>query len=501
MAGNIAASMTASIVIDKKEIVSSALEAYASAQKELDGKKIELLIDVSSDEARKHLKKIQKELDGKNYIIRFHNQGIEETLKSFDVLEKRIKEVTSGISGSSGNTDLTKVNKIWDGFASQAANIFKSKDVLNLIGQAVDTIIELDTALVDLRKNSSMTGSELNDFYLSTNDIAKESGAATQEIISQANSLFKLGYSTKAAAAEMIKLSSQFASISPGMDTAQAQSGIVNIMKAFDIDVDEVKSEIMDNITVLSNSFSESNRDLIEGMQSSASALAAVGTDYKEAFALFTGAHEALQNAEAAGSALRSISMRIRGYSEDSGGGFREFDEELKNIADDLTNLTKTAGHTQGVSIFKEGSAAEFKNLADYFREINAVWDEMSEKQQNDYLQKAFGETQAQAGAALITNYQTVSDSLEKMRQSAGSADKEMEVFEQSLTYKANALKETWVGTAQTLVDQGDFGKVIDILTKLSEAIGFVIDKAGLLGTVEMGAGIFGITKFIKSFA
>ena len=49
----------------------------------------------------------------------------------------------------------------------------------------------------------------------------------------------------------MAELSSQFASISPGMDTEQAQSGLVSIMKAWSIDPEQVKSEIMDPINTL----------------------------------------------------------------------------------------------------------------------------------------------------------------------------------------------------------------------------------------------------------
>lgn len=77
------------------------------------------------------------------------------------------------------------------------------------------------------------------------------------------------------------------------------------------------------------------------------------------------------------------------------------------------------------------------------------------------------------------------------MDESAGSSDKEMETIEQSLEYRINALKETWVGTIQQMVDCGDLGTIVDGLTKLSEGIGFVIDKLGILGSIGLGAGIF----------
>lgn len=77
------------------------------------------------------------------------------------------------------------------------------------------------------------------------------------------------------------------------------------------------------------------------------------------------------------------------------------------------------------------------------------------------------------------------------MDESAGSSDKEMETIEQSLEYRINELKETWVGTIQQMVDRGDLGTIVDGLTKLSEGIGFVIDKLGILGSIGLGAGIF----------
>ncbi len=313
-------------------------------------------------------------------------------------------------------------------------------------------------------------------------------GVTTSSIIDQASAWSRLGYNTKEASTEMAKLSSKFATISPGMETEQAQEGLVSIMKAWDIDVDKVESEVIDKINILGNSFAEENQDIVEGMKRSAAALASTGTTYQDAFALFTGAQEVLQNSEVTGRALRSISMRIHGYSENSEDGLPELDKELTNITGELINLTKTAEHTQGVSIFKDGSTTDFKSLVEYFGEINAIWDEMSQKQQNDFLQKAFGKTQAQAGSAIIQNYESVVGALEKMEQSAGSADAEMAAVESSISYKLNALKETWVGTVQEMIDRGDVGTIIDGFTKLSEAIGWAIDKLDLFGAGGLGA-------------
>ena len=106
-----------------------------------------------------------------------------------------------------------------------------------------------------------------------------------------------------------------------------------------------------------------------------------------------------------------------------------------------------------------------------------------------------------QAGAALIQNFESVRDSLETMENSAGSADREMSIVQETLEYKINALKQTWVGTVQELIERGDLGQIIDSLTKFSEAIGFITDKLGILGTVGLGAGLYaGIKNFGKTY-
>lgn len=124
------------------------------------------------------------------------------------------------------------------------------------------------------------------------------------------------------------------------------------------------------------------------------------------------------------------------------------------------------------------------QSLVDYFREIADIWDEMSQKQQNDFLLKAFGRTQAQAGAALIQNFKGVEKALDVMDNAAGSADKEMETAKQSITYKLNELKQTWVGTVQDIANRKDLSLIMSGLINISKGLGFIIGKLGLIPSV-----------------
>lgn len=73
------------------------------------------------------------------------------------------------------------------------------------------------------------------------------------------------------------------------------------------------------------------------------------------------------------------------------------------------------------------------------------------------------------------------------MDESAGSSEAEMSTIESSLSYKINALKETWTGAVQDIVDRGDLGTIISGLTKVSEVITSVTSNLGLLKTAALG--------------
>lgn len=423
--------------------------------------------------------KVQLEALQKELTLRGADANVSDLTDKFLKLQIAIRE-----AGQEGRTFLDVVkDKAWYGLAGQIATYFSFQDIVRYASNAARAVIELDDALIDLKKTTTMTGSQLNQFYFDANDVAKQMGVTTKEIIDQASAWSRLGYSSKEASTEMAQLSSQFASISPGMATDDAQNGLVSIMKAWRIDPDQVKSEIMDPINQLGNTMAENNQDIIEGMERSAAALAAVGTSARDSYAIFSAMQEVLQNSEKAGTSLRSVALRLRSFDETTG----EVSDDLQNITGELIDLTKTAEHTQGVSIFKPGSTTEFKSLVDYFGEIHDIWDEMSQKQQNDFLLKAFGRTQAQAGAALIQNYSAVTKALEEMDKAAGSSDREMSTVEQSLTYKLNALKETWVGTAQAIGDREGIGNAISGLTSLSEVIQSLVKNFGLVKPLAAG--------------
>lgn len=421
-----------------------------------------LLVQLKSGDPSINLRKITEE------IIRIENA-----------------EIAAGRAGKS-LWDIFKTKSTY-GFIGQMQSFLSMYvgfyGMINAAKKVGSTLVELDTALVDLKKTTTMSSSELENFYYDSNDIAKQMGVTTQAIIDQASAWSRLGYSTKEQSETMAKLSSQFASISPGMSTDEAQEGLVSIMKAFDIDPNDVETEIMDKVNVLGNKFAENNQDVVEGLKRSAAAMSAMGQSFTDTAALFTGGMEILQDSESMGTALRTLSMRIRGYDEET----NQLSDDLVNVTGEVADLTKTTKNAQGISLFTDASQEHYKSMVQYLGEIADEWDQISEKNQTELLQKLFGKNRANAGAAIIQNFDQVRAAIEAMDESAGSADKEMDTIKSSLEYKLNALQETWTGTIQNIMKRSDLGFLIDALTKLSEGIGTVTSNLGLLKTAALG--------------
>ena len=278
----------------------------------------------------------------------------------------------------------------------------------------------------------------------------------------------------------MAALSSQFAQISPGMNLDTATDGLVSTMKAFHIEVDEAESKIMDLINVTGNTMATTNEEVVEMLTRSSAAMSAANNTLQETIALESAAVQITRNAETTGTAFRTISMRIRGYDEET----EELSDDLKNISGDIADLTKTAKHAQGISLFTDETKETYKSTYQILKEISEIWDELTDKQQAQLLEKLGGKRGAQTIAGILADFSEVEKAMTNMSNAAGSADREMGIIEQSIDYKINRLKQTWVGLVQDLIDKGTLGKLVDALTTISEAIAHIVTHGWELLTV-----------------
>lgn len=373
--------------------------------------------------------------------------------------------------------------------AMEAFNI--KLDPASLVSKAMSfsksgiaSVRQLDAALSGLEQTATMSAGELAGFYYSANDMAKQMGVSTAEVINQAAAWAKLGYSTSQAASTMAGLSAQFATISPGMGGGDAAASLASVMDAYGIDADHVLDGVISKVNTVGKHFGASNAEIAEGLRQSAAAMASAGGSIEENIALFTGGQEIVRDASQVSGAIQGLCMRLQGYSEETG----QYSGSLAELDSQITSLTETAG-SNGISLFADGSQTEHKNLAAYLGEIAAIWDRLAPEAQTGLAESLFGKNGAQAGAAIIDNFEQVRRSIEYMGSSAGSADAEMSAVMDSLEYKLGRLSETGTGVAQNLFQDGEMRTLVDILNSFMDVLDTVTGKLGLFKTAALGIG------------
>ena len=332
-------------------------------------------------------------------------KSLQDAFKNFDTSrpQSELAELTTELLKTKANfEDLdttvkgknfiqTIFERIQGTSAQLVAQYLSWMDIIRYARSMISTIVDLDTQLVDLRKTTTMNTSELNQFYNASSNVAKQLGVTTSEIISQASAWSRLGYSGKEAATEMAQLSSKFASISPGMTTENSTDYLVSTMQAYGIEVDDVERKILDNVNRIGNTFATTNAEIGEMLTRSSAAMKAANNSLEETIALESAAVQITRNAETTGTAFRTISMRIRGYDEET----EELSEDLQNISGDIADLTKVGGKG-GISIFTDASRTEYKSTYEILKEIAGIWDDLTDKQQADLLEKLGGKRGAQ---------------------------------------------------------------------------------------------------------
>lgn len=170
-----------------------------------------------------------------------------------------------------------------------------------------------------------------------------------------------------------------------------------------------------------------------------------------------------------------------------------------------IADLTKTAKSPGGISLFTDANKTEYKSTYQLLKDISEIYDDLTDKQQAELLEKLAGKRGGQVLAGILSDFSEVERAMSEIEQSAGSADKEMSIVEETLTFKANALKQVWIDLLTEMADRGTIGKLVDALTDLSEVLSAIIsNKVGLVSIFSIISGTIltrkfgGLSDFIK---
>lgn len=461
-----------------KQITSDA-RLYATEQQRLS-----LANSIESFMQKNSKMTLSARLELESYVKELTNMDVAMTKVAKNDISNAFKATTNELRG------LGKLGaSIKDQF-SQAATSFTqwlsvSSGVMALVYQLQKIpkeVYEIDTAMTNLYKVTDETDSKYDSFLSSATDKAKELGRSVSSLVEQTSNWAKLGYSIDDAAS-LAETSSIYANVGE-VDDETAVSDIVTAMKAFNIEATD-SIEIIDKLNALGNQYAVSSADLGTGLSNSASALALAGNSIDESLAMITAMSEVTQDASESGNALKILSMRVRGYDEET----ESYTGDVEELTGAIADLTKTASTSGGISLFTDDTKTTYKSTYQLLSEISEVWDQLTDKNQAELLEKLAGKQRGNSIAALLTNMAQANKALDSSLNSSGSAQQEQERWLDSMEAKTQQLEAAFQSLSNTALNSDFLKNIIDLGTNTVEVFDKIIDKIGTLPLVLGGLG------------
>lgn len=400
----------------------------------------------------------------------------------FSTLKSRIS--AEGLTGKSGLDEAKRAFKQIGQFAMTYGLI--QNTVMQIPSQMISAVKDVDSSMTNLYKVTDETQSRYDQYQKSAAQSATSLGRSMSSYINQTAEWSKLGYSLDDSE-KLSKLSSIYANVGEVSDDT-AVSDMVTAMKAYNIKANNAQS-IIDSLNILGNNYATSSADLGEGLSNSASSLAVSGNDINQSLAMLTGMAEITQSAPEAGNALKILSMRIRGYDEQT-DSYTNDTEELSGAIADLTKTAKTPG---GISLFTDDSKQTYKDTYTLMKDISEVYDDLSDKKKAELLEKLAGKNRGNQIAALIQGFQSgqVQKAYEDSINSEGSAQQEQDRWLNSIEAKQQQFQAAMQNLATSTISSDFFKGLTDTGTGALNVLTNIVDKFGLLNTAAVGLGIF----------
>lgn len=401
-----------------------------------------------------------------------------------DALEAKIKEL--GLSGKTmGDLIANAIKK----FGSWTLVTRTVTAAIRLIKNAIKSVREIQSSMAQLKIVTGATDSQMKSFLSNASQLAKNLGKSITGILSSIETFSRLGYNL-ADASKLAEFATIMSNVA-GVEVGEATTGMTSIIKGYNMDVDNAE-HVADVLVQVGQKYAVSAAELMDAFEKSGAALNASNTSFEKSAALIAAANASVQNSSTVGTALKTVSARIRGAKSD----LEELGEDVNEFANGFSKYASEIKALTGFSITVEGRPDTYKDIYEIFDGISKVWDRLSDTQQSRVSEILGGTRQLQVISSIIGNWDDAVNAYADAMSSAGTATQANAIYMGTLDAKLSQLSATWQSLSSKLFDAGPLGVLVDILRIILELLdelfssewrGF--DVGGLLSGLVMIAG------------
>lgn len=248
-----------------------------------------------------------------------------------------------------------------------------------------EQVVAIDTAMTELKKVTNETDESYSNFLTNAAKKSKDIGTTIDGLVSSTADFARLGYDFKDAQglAEVANIYTVVGDEIEGVEGAT--QSLISTMAAFKDEMNGMSNSdfamsIVDKFNEVSNNFSISSGGIGEALTRSASSLASANNTLDESIALITASNTVVQDPEVVGTALKTISMRIRGAKTE----MEEAGLETEGMVESTAKLRKEMMALSGVDIMLNENT--FKSTYQIMDELADKWETLSDIQQANSL-------------------------------------------------------------------------------------------------------------------
>lgn len=357
------------------------------------------------------------------------------------------------------------------------AALHKMQNALRIVYQ---NVVEIDTAVTELRKVSEYTGKSLEEYMGRAAEQAQKLGVSISDYVNSTADWKRLGYSDEDAE-NLATYSTLLKNVGDNIDDVNtASSYLISTLQGFRLLADQAE-DVVNKIDAVANTQPVTAKDLGEILTRSSAAMSAANNTLEETIALGTAANAVIQDADTVGTTLKSLSMYLRAAKSDAENAGIEVD----GMANSVSELRSELKSLTGVDIMLDSK--NFKSTYQVMKELSQVWSGLSDVTQANVTEMIGGKRNANAVSAILNNFDVAESAMESAANSANVAWEENEKYLDSIKGRLAQLDASFQVLSQDVLSSGLLKTGVSFLTSIVKLLDKIIN---LTGALPAGLGI-----------
>ena len=377
--------------------------------------------------------------------------------------------------------ELKETHSILDKLGETLANTIRWK----VASSAIDTVVnkfsaawnyaqKLDTSLNDIRIVTGKSADEMDRFAQKANKAAKSLGATTTNYTKAALIYYQQGLGETDVQARA-NVTVKAANVT-GQSAAEVSEQLTAVWNGYKVVAEEAELYI-DKLAAVAANTAADLEELSEGMSKVASAASTMGVDIDQLSAqLSTIISVTRQDANVVGTALKTIYARMG-------------DLEVNGVDEFGTSLGDVSGKLKQMGIDVLDQEGNLRDMGSVIEEVAAKWGTWTNAQQQAAAVAIAGKRQYNNLIALFENWDMYESALTTSKTSAGTLQKQQDIYMDSLEAHINGLTTSWEKFYDALINNESMNELIDVFSGLVNLAGTFVQSIGGAGNLLLTLG------------